>query len=118
MVYESCGKTTIVNIPRIRSDKLVSYERQKSHDAGAFDGAGEFPLVKSADPASALRCYPRLRIDKALQKVSIFVVDNFDIRGTEIALLGGNGSIIGWSAEVHHRSCSVKHKIRKVFRLV
>ena len=73
--------------------------------------------MECADPAAAFGHNAGLGVNKALQKVGIFIVDNFDVRGAKIALLldGWNG--IGWSGGVHHGSCSVKHKIRRVFHL-
>ena len=66
--------------------KLSGNIRQKSHEAGAFDGGGQQALILGSDAGAFVGNDASVRIEKLFQKLHIFVVDVFDVILREVAL--------------------------------
>jgi hypothetical protein len=61
--------------------------REKSHDAGALNSRGQFPLVPSADAGALARKNLHVKIHKTAQQAGVFIINIFHAVGAKEAFL-------------------------------
>lgn len=65
---------------------LVYHVREKRHSSSAFNGSAQLSLVFDASPVSFWWVNLSLKVHKPSEKISVLVVDCFDLVLTKITL--------------------------------
>lgn len=92
-----CGDDIWVN-----GFRLTFYERQKGHDAGAFDRVRELALVERAGAGLAARQDFGVGGEKTLGDVRVLGIDVVGLVHAKVAGLGSHGSGAGLFTLISH----------------